>query len=99
MKTREYYQQLQSEINKAIGRLNETAQEYYDKFRRNENTIRIPAKAYKLDWFWHPTVDCILREFDGISTSNATPVLKPEEMLNKIWEIENRLSEYNRNHK
>ena len=77
MKTKNNIQQLISEIRKALGRLNETAQE------------TVKAKVFKLEWKGEK--ECTLSV--GVKT---IATLSPEKMLDRIWEIENKLNE---NHK
>lgn len=74
MKKRTDIQQLRSEINKALGRLNETAQETDDK------------KVFKVEWKGEE--QCIL-------TCDGTKIetLDPEQMLDRIWEIEDKLNQ------
>lgn len=74
MKTKNNIQQLKSEINKALGRLNETSQE------------TVNAKVFKLEW--KGDEQCILTVGQKVIDT-----LSPEKMLDRIWEIENKLNE------
>ncbi len=74
MKKRTDIQQLRSEINKALGRLNETAQE------------TVNAKVFKLEWKGEK--QCILT-----CGQKVIDTLSPEKMLDRIWEIEDKLNQ------